>query len=207
LGGRICWKREKTRRTRWHGIGRRPSRRRRPGCERGAGERGTGSVMPTRRSKAGRGGRGASPPRPSSKIADVALAITSACTAAAVGFELCALRTHDETIAVAATNAAAFLRSLASETGVDARPRARTCDRLRWEWLASTGTVLDGAPDRRLASECARLLAAVDVSEAGALANGILPRFRVAAAEAHSLAAAIAQLRSPRTHELAFAYG
>ena len=131
------------------------------------------------------------------KTREAALSIATACNAAVGGFDLCARRTQDETIAVAAQNAAAHLRSLfhatieaAAAKGIDARPRARTCDRLRWEWLASTATVLDGAPDRRLLSECARLLAAVDPAGAVELGEGIAARFLIASAEAYSLATA-----------------
>jgi hypothetical protein len=149
------------------------------------------------------------------KTADAALTMTSACSAAAVGFELCALRTRDETISVAAKNAAAFLRSLGGATenaarakGIDARPRSRTCDRLRWEWLASTATVLDGSPDGRLASECARLLSEVDADSVANLGDEIAARFRVATAEAHSLASAIEQIRKGHVAgKLAFALG
>lgn len=146
------------------------------------------------------------------KTAGAALAITSACTAAAVGFDLCAARTHDETIAVAAKNAAAFLRSLGQATeaaarakGIEARPRERTCDRLRWEWLASTATVLDGSSDARLAGECARLLSEVDVASGRNLGDGIAARFRVAVAEARSLASAIEQMERAQKGQPAFA--
>lgn len=140
------------------------------------------------------------------KIADAARAISSACNGAAVGFDLCAVRTQDQTIAVAAKSAAAFLRSLQSATvasvapfGIDARPRVRTADRLRWEWLASTATVLDGAPDGRLAGECARILSEVDVSVASGLScfesSQIVGGFRAALLEAHSIASAIDRFR------------
>ncbi len=131
------------------------------------------------------------------KAAEIALSIATACNAAAGGFDLCARRTQDETIAVAAENAATFLRSLSEATvaaaaawGVDARPRARTCDRLRWEWLASTGAVVDGSPDARLLSECTRILASVDATAASELGAAIAARFRFASAEAYSLATA-----------------
>jgi hypothetical protein len=131
-----------------------------------------------------------------------AVTITSACSAAAMGFELCAVRTRDETIAVAVRGAAAFLRSLqravvtaARSQGIDARPRARTCDRLRWEWLASTASVLDPTPDGRLASECARLLTELEVSSTTWLPERIVGRLRMALAEARSLAATIERMR------------
>lgn len=136
------------------------------------------------------------------KAADAALAIATACNAASVGFDLCARRTQDETIAVAATNAAAFLRSLSEVTvaaaaskGIDAQPRARTCDRLRWEWLASTASVVDGEPDGRLLSECARILAGVDATGAAELDNGIAARFQIACVEAYSLASTVLHRR------------
>jgi hypothetical protein len=119
-----------------------------------------------------------------------------------VGFDLCARRTRDEKICVAARSAARFLRYLVESTiaaaaaqGIDARPRARTADRLRWEWLASTATVVDGVADGRLLAECARLLAVVDAGALPELGEGIVARFRVAAAEAHSLSSAIQRMR------------
>ena len=83
----------------------------------------------------------------------------------------------------------------AAAVGIDARPRARTCDRLRWEWLASTATVVDGSPDGRLLSECARILAGVDTKGATELGDGIAARFQIASAEAYSLASAVVPLR------------
>ncbi|HVJ91456.1 MAG TPA: hypothetical protein VM580_16750 [Labilithrix sp.] len=138
----------------------------------------------------------------SRKVGEAANAIAAACSAAAVGFDLCARRTKDEKISVAASSAAKFLRYLVESTiaaaaarGIDARPRARTADRLRWEWLASTATVVDGVADGRLLAECARILAVVDAGPLPELGEGIAARFRVAAAEAYSLASAIQQMR------------
>lgn len=154
-----------------------------------------------------RGGR-ARPPR---ALVETALAITSSCDAAIAGLELCAHRTRDHTIAVAASSAADFLRALvdatisaAEERGIDARVRARTCDRLRWEWLASTATVVDGTPDGRLLTECARVLsdALTAANRVEDLGDGIAARLRVASAEAYSLASA---LRYRRRGELALA--
>ncbi len=152
--------------------------------------------------------------KPASKgVAEVALAIASACAACVAGLELCARRTRDEKIAVAARDAAGSLRSLQEATiaaaaarGVDARPRARTCDRLRWEWLASTATVVDGSADARLLSECARILADVVASTRGTNALGpVIPaRLRLASAEAYSLSLA---LRHEQRRELALALG
>jgi hypothetical protein len=135
------------------------------------------------------------------RLAESALSVTSACAAAAAGFELCARRTRDATIGVAAASAAGVVRALSASivTGaearhIDARPRPRTCDRLRWEWLFSTGTVVDGHPERRLLAECARILgdtlAAAATLRAG-LGEEIAARLRLASAEAHSLALAV----------------
>jgi hypothetical protein len=130
---------------------------------------------------------------------DALLAVAAACSAAAVGFELCAGRTRAAAIAVAAASAAKVVRHLhgaaldcARHEGAVLPPRARTCERLRWEWLASTGMVVDGDPDMRLLEECARILAAaLAVAPALAGAPGDLAvRLRLASAEASSLAAA-----------------
>ncbi|MDF2696017.1 MAG: hypothetical protein K0S65_4400 [Labilithrix sp.] len=136
------------------------------------------------------------------QLSDVALTIVSACSGAAVGFDLCAQRTKDETIAVAARSAAVFLRALVDATveaawfhGLDVRPRTRMGDRLRWEWLASTATVVDGGAESRLFSECARMLASVDPTDATPLGDELTARFRVATAEAFSLASAAEQTR------------
>jgi hypothetical protein len=149
-------------------------------------------------------------PSPAGKLADVVFSIAAACSGAIVGFDLCARRTRDETIAVAARCAAAFLRALLDATveaawfhGIEVRPRPRTGERMRWEWLASTATVVDGSTERRLLAECARILTEVDASAADALGDAIAARLRVASAEAYSLAAAAEQARERR---LAFAF-
>jgi hypothetical protein len=144
-------------------------------------------------------------------VAEAALAIASACGAVVAGLDMCARRTRDEKIAVAARNAAGSLRALQEATivaaaarGVDARPRARTCDRLRWEWLASTATVVDGNADARLLSECARILAdaVATTRSTNALGPEIAARLRLASAEACSLSLAVVQ---ERRRELALA--
>jgi hypothetical protein len=128
-----------------------------------------------------------------------------ACASAAMGFELLAERTRDGAIGVAARNAAACLRGViagavtaAEAYGVDARPRHRTGERLRWEWLASTATVVDGAADERILAECARILAAAvetvgpgdqDREESE---NLLCDRLRLASAEAFSLSHVVA---------------
>ena len=169
--------------------------RRRPPARRRAGWARAASKQPLRR-----GGRG----RPSAALIETARAITASCSAAIAGFELCVHRTGDATLAVAAGSAAAFLRVLreatiaAAEThGIDAEARSRTCERLRWEWLASTATVVDGVPDGRLLSECARILANAleSATRVDDLGDGIAARLLVASAEAYSLASALRHRR------------
>jgi hypothetical protein len=119
--------------------------------------------------------------------------IESACTSTAFGLDLCARRTTDSRIAVAVKSAAANLRSLAPSA-----KKLRMRDRLRWEWLASTGIAVDGGSEARLLVECARILG--HAVEAMMNANEdheseLAARFRVASAEAWSLAFCVAPAR------------
>lgn len=94
--------------------------------------------------------------------ASVARAI-EACGALGVGFA--ALVRHvrtDASMAVARDFEHAQRGSLADlqtllGSGGPAPRRAGMGERLRWEWLASTGALLDGNPERRLLAECHRL--------------------------------------------------
>lgn len=127
------------------------------------------------------------------------------CASVALGFDICARRTRDGNIAVAAESAARNLRSLAEalrlaestpraahDTGRDAGIRPHTGQRLRWEWLASTATLVDGRADRRLLSECATTLAdAVATFDPELLGDALAARLRVASAEAFSLSLAV----------------
>ena len=72
----------------------------------------------------------------------------------------------------------------------------RMGDRMHWEWLASTGVVLDGVADGRLLDECARLLGDVTGLDVSPLGDAYAVRVRLASAEAWSLASAVA--RGPR---------
>jgi hypothetical protein len=129
--------------------------------------------------------------------------LAAACTSAATGLELLVRRTREPSIAAAAKGAADNLRSVAglavseaASRGLDALPRARTGDRLRWEWLASTASVLDGAADERVLEECARVLGEAIPTVTRALAprgkdksaDHLCDRLRLASAEAYSLA-------------------
>jgi hypothetical protein len=141
-----------------------------------------------------RGKVGANPAGHEESVASY-VGLVSAASSAVIGFDLCARRTRDKTIAVAAENAAASLRSLVEATTeiggglqANAAPRARTGERLRWEWLASTAMVVDGAAEGRLLSECARILGDAVVHTRASVDPTIAARFRVASAEAFSLA-------------------
>lgn len=93
-----------------------------------------------------------------------------ACSKLAGGYGICARRARDGHVAdvggslstlhrAVAEELAAFL--VASGAGV---PRTKpTCsERLRWEWLASTGRLMGGAPEKPVLAECARLESAVE---------------------------------------------
>jgi hypothetical protein len=118
---------------------------------------------------------------------------------AAIGLEICARRTRDATIAVAAESAAKNLRTLGQalddghENGA-AISRNRTGNRLRWEWLASTAMLVDGRCDHRLLSECSSALSELVASAPiKALGRELSARLRVASAEAYSLSVAVAR--------------
>jgi len=91
--------------------------------------------------------------------------LTSASAALSAGFDACAKHGRSPHIVDSARALTQEHRSLVSAiaclsilVGAHARPAAATCERLRWEWLASTATLLDGTPDARLVTECARLV-------------------------------------------------
>lgn len=124
-------------------------------------------------------------------------------TSLSVGFGVLAKTAHGERVAQKSAALAAAHRAIADEIAAVAVtlgvgvPRVRsTCgDRLRWEWLASSARLLDGAPDVRLLAECARLAReASDV--AGAMPSDAAPgpqaALRQVVADLHR-ASAIAQ--------------
>jgi hypothetical protein len=112
-------------------------------------------------------GSHASASREAEARTDAARKVAQACAALAAGLDVWAKHLDDAAARAAARDLAlehrALVPLLASETGAFAGAAAaafvpRTCDRLRWEWLASTSALLDGAPDARLLAECARLV-------------------------------------------------
>lgn len=109
--------------------------------------------------------------------------LAASCTAVAAGFEACTRHAKGSGIVETAERLAVEHRALAEDItrlatnlGAPVRRTAATCEHLRWEWLASTGSSLDGAPDERLLAECMRLLwfacEAADVLERDLAASG-----------------------------------
>jgi hypothetical protein len=100
--------------------------------------------------------------------------IAFACTEAAACYAVLAKRARCARLGGEAMELA--LRHRDSIAAVDALARARglaahrvsTCERLRWEWFASTAALLDGAPDVRLAREGVRV-----TREAASAARGL----------------------------------
>lgn len=114
-------------------------------------------------------------PRPVSPwIAEQVQRLALACGSMSVGFRACAKHTRNEALAALATAMASEQASLADEAvrigaalGVPLRRPAGMSECLRWEWLASTATLLDGSSDVRLLAECLRWMrAACDASHA-----------------------------------------
>jgi hypothetical protein len=106
-------------------------------------------------------------------------ALTNAVATAYAAYQLCAKKTHDSNVAVAATNAATSLAN-----GFELAP-LRLGDRLRLEWLAAMGDA-----DARLLGECARVLGDAIASETDARTGD---RIRLASAEAYSLLQAVSR--------------
>lgn len=104
--------------------------------------------------------------------------LANAIATARAAYALCARKTEDPNVAVAAENAAASLAS--SFAGHLAAPRLG--DRLRLEWVAAMPN-----PEAGLLGECARVLGdAIALSDAN-----LADRIRLASAEAYSLARAV----------------
>lgn len=91
--------------------------------------------------------------------------MASACHSVTAGFHVCAKYTKNPVLAEMARSMAFEQGVLADEVarlaatlGAQSIPKGHTSDRLRWEWLASTATVLDGTSDVRLLAECVRMM-------------------------------------------------
>lgn len=95
-----------------------------------------------------------------------------ACSNVALGYAVTAKHAGDEHVADHAVMLADAYRSLSAHIaglalslgGMPPRTKATCGERLRWEWLASSARLLDGAPDERLLAECARAREAADVA-------------------------------------------
>jgi len=125
--------------------------------------------------------------------------IGDACTTAAFGLDLCAARTTDPRVKVAVESAATNLRALSQAAESGRKSRLLLRDRLRWEWVASTGASLEGSAESRLLAECASILGAAVRSLSVLESSGDNPlalRLRVASAEAWSLAQCVAPVRT-----------
>lgn len=152
-------------------------------------------------------------PRPSAPVAaarsapemvDALRRVAEACAAAAVGLDACAKHAHDRALAGESSELAREHRALADELagvaaslGAGAR-RSSTCERLRWEWLASTAGVLDGAPDTRLFTECLRTQECACHCAELAIAAASGEPARVLRRAQERLAAALGALRARR---------
>lgn len=96
------------------------------------------------------------------------LAITS--SNLAVGYAVTARHASDEGLVAECVSLASLHRAVASElasllasAGAPPPRIITTCgERLRWEWLASSARLIDGASESRLLAECARIRSEAD---------------------------------------------
>jgi len=96
------------------------------------------------------------------------LAITS--SNLAVGYAVTARHAADEGLVAECVSLASLHRAVASElasllasAGAPPPRIITTCgERLRWEWLASSARLIDGASESRLLAECARIRGEAD---------------------------------------------
>ncbi len=106
--------------------------------------------------------------RPAADLGDLLSRVATTSEACVVGLAVLARHGKDAPIATLAADLAEELRGVASTVrfvasalglGEDVHVRRSTCERLRWEWLASTGSLVDGSPAGRLRAECLAVLA------------------------------------------------
>jgi hypothetical protein len=105
--------------------------------------------------------------------ADVARVIARACHAAASGLDVTARRGGDAGVSAQLVRAAQRTRTAAEAAAALVPEGVRApsmSERLRWEWLASTAALVDGAPERRLVEEAYRRVR--DAAEAAARIDG-----------------------------------
>jgi len=89
--------------------------------------------------------------------------LAAKCATVAAGLDTCVKYAHERAVREGAAALSPAYRRVEAEVnrilasvGSPAARRGATSERLRWEWLASTGALLDGVPDRRLLVECVR---------------------------------------------------
>ena len=85
--------------------------------------------------------------------------IGAACLEASLGLDVCAKRSRHDAIHQTAASLAARARSIAVQIAPQAR--TRMADRMRWEWVASTATIVspfgrEPMPERRVVADCLR---------------------------------------------------
>ncbi|MDB4934127.1 MAG: hypothetical protein JWP87_1099 [Labilithrix sp.] len=131
---------------------------------------------------------------------DLLRRVAAASSSLALGFEVTARNAREERFAEETAWLAALHRSLSEEIAAAvgsaglAPPRTKpTCgERLRWEWLASAGRLIDGASDARLVAECARIQREAD----GAAASLIDDPLARAAPTLRRMLAALERVRA-----------
>ena len=137
----------------------------RSACRRSTGARIAGRP----RSASGKTGVSATAERSTSPVSPalvVALEhLVADCSRLATGYGMCARRGRDPDVMDVAGSLSTLHRAVADELAAflaasgASMPRTKsTCsERLRWEWLASTGRLMNGAPEHPLLAECARI--------------------------------------------------
>jgi hypothetical protein len=104
-------------------------------------------------------------PAPSIALVVAVQHLVGDCATLATGYGICARRAREADVADVAASLSTLHRAIADElaaflaTARASVPRTKsTCsERLRWEWLASTGLLVDGAPERPVLADCARI--------------------------------------------------
>ena len=104
-------------------------------------------------------------PAPALALASSLQPLVVACARLATGYDLCARRARDIRVADVAGSLSTLYRAVTDELAAflaafgASVPRTKsTCsERLRWEWLASTGRLMDGSPERQVVLECLRI--------------------------------------------------
>ena len=130
------------------------------------------------------------------------LAITS--SNLAVGYAVTARHASDEGLVAECVSLASLHRAVASElasllasAGAPPPRIITTCgERLRWEWLASSARLIDGASESRLLAECARIRSEAD--DAAAEPRALRRRAALSAATDPRRAPRRAGARAPR---------